>query len=79
VRVKCLAQEHHIMSPARAQAQTAQSGVLQRTIHEPTLSSLIVQGMITETHNSYFCWLLLDSRLASAACFLASNSSRLRT
>lgn len=28
---------------------------------------------------SYFCWLLFDSLLASAACFLASNSSLFRT
>jgi len=33
VRVKCLAQEHNTMSPARAQTRTAWSGV-QRTNHE---------------------------------------------
>ena len=32
-----------------------------------------------ESTASYFCWLLLESLLASAACFLASNSSLLRT
>ena len=32
VRVKCLAQEHNTMSPARAQTQTARSGV-ERTNH----------------------------------------------
>ena len=34
-RVKCLAQEHNTMSPARAQTQTARSGV-ERTNHEAT-------------------------------------------
>ena len=35
VRVKCVAQEHNTMSPARARTQTAQSGV-KRTNHEAT-------------------------------------------
>ena len=35
VRVKCLAQEHNTMSPARAQTRTARSGV-ERTNHEAT-------------------------------------------
>ena len=37
VRVKCLAQEHNTMSPARAQTRIARSGV-ERTNHEGTLS-----------------------------------------
>ena len=37
VRVKCLAQEHHTMSPARARTRTARSGV-ERTNHEATAS-----------------------------------------
>ena len=36
VRVKCLAQEHNTMSPARARARTARSGV-ERTYHETTV------------------------------------------
>jgi len=36
VRVKCPAQEHNTMSPARAQTQTAQSGD-ERTNHEATV------------------------------------------
>ena len=35
MRVKCLAQEHNTMSPARARAQTARSGD-ERTNHEAT-------------------------------------------
>ena len=35
VRVKCLAQEHNTMSPARPRTQTTQSGV-KRTNHEAT-------------------------------------------
>ena len=34
VRVKCLAQEHNTMSPARARTRTARSGE-ERTNHEP--------------------------------------------
>jgi len=36
VRVKCLAQEHNTMSPARAQIRTARSGVV-LTNHDPTM------------------------------------------
>ena len=36
MRVKCLAQEHNAVSPARAQTPTTQSGV-QDTNHEVTL------------------------------------------
>ena len=36
VRVKCLAQEHNIMFPARARTQTARSGV-ECTNHEATV------------------------------------------
>ena len=36
VRVKCLAQEHNTMSPARARTRTARSGV-ERTNHEATV------------------------------------------
>ena len=35
VRVKCLAQKHNTMSPARARTRTARSGV-ERTNHEAT-------------------------------------------
>ena len=36
MRVKCLAQEHNAMSPARARTWTVRSGV-KRTNHEATL------------------------------------------
>jgi len=36
VRVKCLAQEHNTMSPARARTRTARSGD-ERTNHEATV------------------------------------------
>ena len=35
MRVKCLAQEHNTMSPARARTRSARSGV-ERTNHEAT-------------------------------------------
>ena len=40
VGVKCLAQEHNTMSPARAQTRTARSGV-ERTNHEATAAPFI--------------------------------------
>ena len=50
VRVKCLAQEHNTMSPARARTRTTRSGV-ERTNHETTGPPLnyikIHQGMNT--------------------------------
>ena len=39
VRVKCLAQEHNTLSPARARTRTARSGV-ERTNHEATVLSM---------------------------------------
>ena len=39
VRVKCLAQEHNTLSPARARTRTARSGV-ERTNHEATTPRL---------------------------------------
>jgi len=41
VRVKCLAQEHNTMSPARARTRTAQSGD-ERTNHEATAFAILV-------------------------------------
>ena len=41
MRVKCLAQEHNTMSPARAQTRTARSGV-KHTNHEATLPPTII-------------------------------------
>jgi len=43
VRVKCLAQEHNTMSPARARTWTAQSGV-ERTNYEATVPPTISQA-----------------------------------
>ena len=42
VRVKCLAQEHNTMSPARARTRTARSGD-ERTNHEATAPPTRVQ------------------------------------
>ena len=41
MRVKCLAQEHNAMSPARPRARTTRSGV-ERTNHEATAPSQLV-------------------------------------
>ena len=48
VRVKCLAQEHNTMSPARARTQTARSGV-KRTNHEATAPPNICQVCFTNS------------------------------
>ena len=42
VRVKCLAQEHNTMSPARARTGTSHSGV-ERTKHEATAPPTITE------------------------------------
>jgi len=41
VRVKCLAQEHNTMSPARARTRTARSGD-ERTNHRASLTSVLI-------------------------------------
>ena len=46
VRVKCLAQEHNTMSPARARTWTAHSGV-ERTSHEATAPLRIHLNVLT--------------------------------
>ena len=43
VRVKCLAQEHNTMSPARARTRTARTGV-ERTNHEATAPPTNLHG-----------------------------------
>ena len=50
VRVKCLAQEHNTMSPARARNRTARSGD-ERTDHEATAPPMLVckHGLIDKT------------------------------
>ena len=49
VRVKCLAQEHNTLSPARARTRTARSGV-ERTDHEATAPpSLEIKWLVKRT------------------------------
>ena len=66
VRVKCLAQEHNTMSPARAQTRTARSRV-EHTNHEatapPTKNSekcLIYLSSIASQFLSFFHWIVFD-------------------
>ena len=61
VRVKCLAQEHNTMSPARAQTQTAHSGV-ERTNHEANTPPYFSPG-----------WLNLYSDVACLTICLLAN------
>ena len=54
MRVKCLAQEHNTMSPARARTQTTQCGD-KRTSHEATapLSCLEIVSLSLEMNPPY--------------------------
>ena len=58
VRVKCLAQEHNTMSPARARTRTARSGI-ERTNHEakapPKLQNIGPLIYISLNHKRAFC------------------------
>ena len=63
VRVKCLAQEHNTMSPARARTRTARSRV-ERTNHEATAPPI---GIIA------CAFVLLWDNLCRNNCILASK------
>ena len=51
MRVKCLAQEHNTMSPARARTRTARSGV-ERTNHETTTPPTITRLLLNVSDSS---------------------------
>ena len=51
VGVKCLAQEHNTLSPARARTRTARSGV-ERTNHEATAPPTTLLILALSAHNS---------------------------
>ena len=54
VRVKCLAQEHNTLSPARARTRTARSGV-ERTNHEATAPPLCKQNIKMKAESKIPC------------------------
>ena len=56
LRVKCLAQEHNAMSPARARTRTARSGVV-RTNHEATYAT---SSCTSESNNSVPALIKID-------------------
>ena len=62
MRVKCLAQEHNTMSPARARTRSARSGV-ERSNHEATAPPLKIHvdsvKFILKGNNSYFLLLFV--------------------
>ena len=66
VRVKCLAQEHNTMSPVRARAQTARSGV-ERTSHEATAPSIITMGL-PKSWELLHLFLKLEKRIFISCC-----------
>ena len=51
MRVKCLAQEHNTMSPARARTRSARSGV-ERTNHEATAPQAVEDGINLDLANT---------------------------
>ena len=53
MRVKCLAQEHHTMTPARARTRTARSGVERLTMRQPRLP----HKFLVTNQNPVFHWL----------------------
>ena len=57
VRVKCLAQEHNTMSPARARTRTARSEV-ERTNHEATAYSFPIAFLYSQS--LYFCPVIIS-------------------
>ena len=61
-RVKCLAQEHNTMSPARAQTWTARSGD-EHTNHEatpPPTQDYAQQDLMIQGWNYFLCISILD-------------------
>ena len=71
VRVKCLAQEHNTLSPARARTRTARSGV-ERTNHEATAPSQITPVKRRFPLVSLFCFVfccILNSQLIEEFSF----------
>ena len=46
VRVKCLAQEHNTMSPARTQTRTTRSGVEHSNHEAPAPPSVLIKTMV---------------------------------
>ena len=66
VRVKCLAQEHNTLSPARARTQTARSGV-ERTNHEATAHLLFTTVDLACHENTHF---ICKDEFLYCYCFL---------
>jgi len=62
VRVKCRAQEHNTMSPARTETWTARSGV-ELTNHEAT--ALPTQSFLKETNKNFFKFLICQLNTTS--------------
>ena len=69
MRVKCLAQEHNTMSPARARTRTARSGV-ERTNHDATAPPTFASLSIT-----YLCSLLDITVLCSVTWSLNGSEA----
>ena len=74
MRIKCLAQEHNTMFPARAQTRSARSGVANFIPLRIPLSrippSINIREVLPHGHKTLVCWiinLLLDVLLCSIA------------
>ena len=65
VRVKCLAQEHNTLSPARARTRNARSGV-KRTNHEATAPPTTLKA--NASHNNFFLFWRKQIMSINQAC-----------
>ena len=55
MRVKCLAQEHNTLSPARVRTRTARSGV-ERTNHEATAPPTVSKWILVQNLSNEWVW-----------------------
>ena len=66
VRVKCLAQEHNTLSPARARTRTARSGV-ERTNHEATAPPTATRKGLPNRSDRIFLACLYPSSVSNSS------------
>ena len=71
VRVKCLAQEHSTMSPARARTRTARSGD-ERTNHEATAPPSVLATYFIIKFTIFDLCVIIDLVLCVIHCFINS-------
>ena len=79
MRVKCLAQEHNTMSPARARTRTARSEV-ERTNHEATAPPyLVCRGVIEDVLLCSECGEEVETASVSEHCIKSHQGQQCST